>query len=127
MITEILDYLRSQCNLFCSMSFNDEIPKSDVNDVCAIRVLNGDRVSTLQGEMIYNTAFIQVFYRGTNDRAASLDIAQNISEHLHQLAGVNLTSTHVGFITATPPVFAFVDENQNVNYSFTIELEYDKK
>ena len=122
---EILEYLRSICKLSCDYAYNDVIP-TDVTNAVAIRILNRGRIDRLDGNNVYNSALIQVFYRGTSDRLVSLTIAEAMSKNLNILDNVILDNTVIIQCHALASTFAFIDDNQNVNYSITLNLDYQE-
>ena len=75
-MTEIIEYLKGLCTTYCDTAYNDFLP-SEVTNACAVRVLTtSDRVNLLTtGDTAYKSVMIQILYRGTSDRADSLDIA----------------------------------------------------
>lgn len=120
---EVLDWVRETCLLTCGSAYNDVLPIDKTNAV-AVRVLTRDRLDKLNGDNAYHIAMLQVLYRGTSDRLASLNIAETMSENLNVLYNVSLATTTIIQCHSEAAVYGFMDDNQNINYSITIDLEY---
>lgn len=126
-MTEVLEYIRGLCNTYCDSSYNDVLP-NEVTNACAVRLLTtSDRVNLLSGNTAYKSAMVQVLYRGTQDRATSLDIAENIADILDKPFNIELTNTYIIQMHSENATFGFMDDNKNANYSITIDLEYARK